>query len=208
MSWGKRIIRARILWAGPLVIAGAGFWFYMHGGREVETDNAYIKTEMTSISSELTGRVVEIFVADHQRVTKGQKLFRIDDSAYRIALARAEANLLKVRSDIESLRADYHSKQADIRKAQTDLDYYNQEFERLNKLSGSGAVTATQLEQARYAAQDAQKELDITRQALEVVKARLIDPELPAEQHPDYQLALVERDRAELDLSHVEIYAP
>jgi len=208
MSWSKGLMRALVLWAGPLVVAGGGLWLYLHGGRVAETDNAYVKAEMTSISSELTGRVVEVFVADDQRVSKGQALFRLDDAAYRIALARAEANLVKVRGDIESLRADYLNRQADIRKAQVDADYYQHEFERLSKLAGTGAIPESQLDQARYAAQHAQKQLDIAQQALEVVKARLIDPDLPVEEHPDYKLALVERDKAALDLSHVEIYAP
>jgi membrane fusion protein (multidrug efflux system) len=208
MSFGKRITRTLVLWAGPLVVAGAGFYLYMHGGRLAETDNAYVKTGMTSISSELTGRVVGVFVADDEHVTKGQKLFSIDDSVYHIALARAEANLLKVHSDIESLRADYLNKQGDIRKAQTDADYYHHEYERLNKLAGSGAISETQVDQAKYAAQNAEKQLEITQQALQVVKARLVDPDLPVEQHPDYKLALAERDKAELDLSHVDVYAP
>src|SRR5690606_31960461 len=133
---------------------GGGMWLYLHGGRVAETDNAYVKSEMTTISSELTGRVVEVFVADDQRVSKGQTLFRLDDAAYRIALARAEANLAKVRGDIESLRADYLNKQADIHKAQTDADYYQHEYERLNKLAGSGAIPETQVDQAKYAAQN------------------------------------------------------
>jgi membrane fusion protein (multidrug efflux system) len=208
MSLGKRFTRTLVLWAGPLVVAGAGFYLYMHGGRLAETDNAYVKSEMTSISSELTGRVTGVFVTDDEHVTKGQKLFSIDDSAYKIALASAEANILKVHSDIESLRADYLNKVGDIRKAQTDADYFHHEFERLNKLAGTGAIPETQVDQAKHAAQNAEKELEITQQALQVVKARLIDPELAVEDHPDYKLAVAQRDKAALDLSHVEVYAP
>jgi membrane fusion protein (multidrug efflux system) len=208
MSFGKRITRTLVLWAGPLVVAGAGFYLYMHGGRLAETDNAYVKTEMTSMSSELTGRVVGVDVGNDEHVTKGQKLFSIDPSAYQIALASAEANLLKVHSDIESLRADYLNKQGDIHKAQTDADYYRREFARLDKLSGTGAISDTQVSQAKYVMQNAEKQLEITKQALEVVKAHLIDPALPVEEHPDYKLALAQRDKAKLDLSHVDVYAP
>lgn len=208
MSAKNRMIRTMVLWLGPLVVALAGGWLYLHGGRLAGTDNAYVKAEMISISSELTGRVVEIYVQDDQRVSKGQPLFKIDDQSYRIALAQAEANLLKVRSDLESLKADYLNKQADIRKAQTDYDYFKREFDRLQRLSASNSVSKAQVDEAEHAAQNAEKELEITKQALQVVKAKLVDPELPLEQHPDYQLALVGRDKAALDLSHVEVYAP
>jgi membrane fusion protein (multidrug efflux system) len=113
-----------ILWVGPVAIAIAGGWMYMHGGRIVSTDNAYLKSGMVSISSEVGGKVMQALVEDNQRVTAGQLLLRVDDEVYRIALAHAEANLLKVRSNVESLRADLRNKQADVEKAQSDYAYY------------------------------------------------------------------------------------
>src|SRR5690606_17585329 len=62
--------------------------------------------------------------------------------------------------------------------------------------------------QARKQLDITRKELDIKRQALHVVEARLIDPNLPSEEHPDYKLALAQRDKAALDLSRVELRAP
>jgi membrane fusion protein (multidrug efflux system) len=208
MSFIKRLVRILILWTGPLLVGGGGFWLYMQGGRIVSTDNAYLKAEMVSVSSELSGRVTEIMVADNQRVEKGELLFRLDDSAYRIALARTEANLLKVRSNIESLRADFLNKQADIRKAESDLDYYTREFERLGRLAATESVSQIQVDQAGHAAENARRQLDITRQGLEVIRAKLVNPDLPIEEHPDYLLALVEREKAELDLTHTEVFAP
>lgn len=204
----KRLLRILLFWLGPVAVAVVGGWLYLSGGRIVSTDNAYLKTELVSISSELSGKIAEVFVHDDERVTAGQLLFKVDDQAYRIALARAEANLLKERSNIESLRADYFNKQADIRKAESEYDYYRKEHERLERLAASESVPAIQVDQAAFKAIDAQKELEITQQALQVVKARLVNPDLPLEQHPDYQLALVERDKAALDLSHVEVRAP
>jgi len=208
MSFVKRLLRIVILWVGPVAIAIAGGWMYMHGGRIVSTDNAYLKSGMVSISSEVGGKVMQALVEDNQRVTAGQLLLRVDDEVYRIALAHAEANLLKVRSNVESLRADLRNKQADVEKAQSDYAYYRKEAERLQKLAASEAVPAIQIDQATFKATSAQKEIDISKQALEVVKAKLVSADLPIEQHPDYQLALVERDKAELDLTHVEVKAP
>jgi membrane fusion protein, multidrug efflux system len=208
MSWLKRFGRIAILWLGPVAVAVGGGWLYLQGGRYVTTDNAYVKTTMVSIGSELSGRVVDVLAADNARVEAGQVLLRIDDAIYRIRLAEAEANILKVRSDIESLRADYLNKQADIAKAEADHEHFAAEFARLKRLQGSGSVSAIEVDQAEYQAVQARKELEITQQALEVVKARLIDPALPSEEHPDYRLALAQRDKAALDLSHIDVRAP
>ena len=161
---------------------------------------------MVSISSELSGRVVAVSGADNTRVEAGQVLLRLDDEVYRIRLAEAEANILKVRSNIESLRADYLNKQADIAKAEADVVHFEAEFARLQR--SADAVSAIQVDQAEYQAVQSGKELDIKRQALQVVKARLVDPALPIEEHPDYRLVLAQRDKAALDLSHIDVRAP
>src|SRR5690606_20515475 len=119
-----------------------------------------------------------------------------------------EANILKVRSNIESTRADYRNKQADIAKADADAKYFDSELVRLQKLKERGSVSAIDVDAAGYKAEQARKELAIKQQALKVVEARLIDPKLPPEEHPDYKLALAQRDKAAFDLARVELRAP
>lgn len=203
----KRFVRLLFFWLGPVVVAAVSGWLYLQGGRIVTTDNAYIKAELTSISSELGGRVVEVLVSDNQRIEPGQLLFRIDDEAYGLALARAEANLLKVRSNIESLKADFLNKQADIAKAEGEQVFFRKEAERLQRLAASESLPVIQIDAAAHKAQTADNEVAVARQALEVVRAKLVSPTLPVEQHPDYQLALAERNKAALDLSRVAVKA-
>ena len=200
--------RRATLVAGPLIITAIAVYFYMIGGRYMETDNAYLKAGMMSIASEISGKVVEVSVSDNGRVEAGQLLFRVDDQPYQIALARAEANLIKVGGDVESLKADYLNKLADLDKSKTQQDFYLREFNRLNSLLARKTVSAAEVDQAEYLYRDAINEMQVTTQALQVVKARLIDIDLPLEQHPSYLLALAERDKARLDLSHVTTVAP
>ena len=203
-----KLKRKVTLFAGPLIITAVAVYFYMIGGRYMETDNAYLKAGMMSIASEISGKVVEVSIADNGRVEAGQLLFRVDDQPYQIALARAEANLIKVGGDVESLKADYLNKLADLDKSKTQRDFYLREFNRLNSLLARKTVSAAEVDQAEYLYLDAINEMQVTTQALQVVKARLIDIDLPLEQHPSYLLALAERDKARLDLSHVRTVAP
>jgi|GEM_PF-6722117 len=102
MQANAAIRNLMLLILGPAVIAGVSLWIYLQGGRFVSTDNAYVKTEIVSVSSEITGRVVEVIPHDNERVNKGQVLFRLDDQPYRIALAKAAANLANVRGSIDA----------------------------------------------------------------------------------------------------------
>ena len=203
-----KLKRRVTLFAGPLIIAAVAVYFYMIGGRYMETDNAYLKAGMMSIASEISGKVVEVSVGDNGRVEAGQLLFRVDDQPYQIELARAQANLVRVGGDVESLKADYLNKLADLEKSKTQRDFYLREFDRLNSLLARKTVSAAEVDQAEYLYRDAINEMQVTTQALQVVKARLIDIDLPLQQHPSYLLALAERDKARLDLSHVRTVAP
>ncbi|MDB9999926.1 HlyD family secretion protein [Porticoccaceae bacterium] len=196
------------IWLGPFVLVVIGLWIYMTGGRHVETDNAYLKANMVSISSEVSAKVVEVLITDNSPVEAGDVLFRVDDQPYQIALIRAEANLVKVGGDLESLKADYFNKLADLNKAKTQETFYLGEYNRLNKVLESNTVSEVQVAQARYDYQDALNEVQVTTQALLAVKARLISLDLPLQEHPNYLLALAELDQAKLNLSYIEITAP
>ena len=58
-----------------------------------QTENAYIRGEVTSIAPQLSGYVAAVEVQDFQAVTEGQIIARIDDRQYRQRLAQAQAAL-------------------------------------------------------------------------------------------------------------------
>lgn len=204
----RRLRHLFLLLLGPAAIVVVGGWFYLHGGRYVVTDNAYIKTDILTVSSNLTGLVTEVIVHDSEHVERGQLLMRVDDRPYKIALHRAEANLANVRSNIESLRAEYINKQLEIDAAQTDLSFREKEVRRLASLVAEKSVPEIQYDQAVYARDSAQRSLAEKQQALKVTRARLMNPDAPVDEHPQVQAALAELDKARFDLGHVEVFAP
>jgi len=205
---GKRLRHLALLLLGPVIIVSGSGWLYLNGGRYVSTDNAYVKADILSISSNVTGMVMEVLPKDGDRVQRGDLLMRVDDQPYRIAVARAQANLANVRGDIESMKAEFVNKQLEIEKAQTDLSFREQELDRIRGLVASNSISGVQFDQAVYARTAAERELAEKTQALQVVKARLIDPQLPTDHHPRVKLALAELEKAEWDLEHVLVKAP
>ncbi|MEK7258952.1 MAG: HlyD family secretion protein [Pseudomonadota bacterium] len=192
----------------PALIAGVSLYVYLQGGRYVSTDNAYVKHDIIAISSEISGRVIEVIPRDNDRVSKGQLLFRIDDEPYRIALAKAEANLANVRASIEGEKADILNSQLDISKAEDDVEFRRKEMERIRHLVETRSIPAAQFDQAEYAWRSTANELEARQQELQVAKARLIDPAMPTEQHPRFLQAVAELDKIRLDISKLEIRAP
>lgn len=192
----------------PALIAAVSIYVYLQGGRYVTTDNAYVKHDIIAISSEIAGRVIEVVPRDNDRVSKGQVLFRIDDEPYRIALAKAEANLATVRASIEGEKADILNSQLDISKAEDDVEFRRKEMERIRHLVETRSIPAAQFDQAEYAWRSSANELEARQQELQVARARLIDPDMPTEQHPRFLQAVAELDKIRLDISKLEIRAP
>lgn len=204
----RRLRHLALLLLGPAVIAAGGAALYLHGGRFVTTDNAYIKTEIRAISSNVAGMVMQVLPRESQQVSAGELLVKVDDQPFLIAVARAEANLATVRGDIESLRAELENRLLEIAKAETDLEFRDHEYERIRSLYEQNSISGVQYDQAEYAKRSAERNLAEKRQARQVLEARLIDPRLPTDAHPRVRQALAELEKARLDLSHVEVRAP
>lgn len=206
---GSRRRRNGLLLLGPLVVVLGAAWFYLAGGRYVGTDNAYVKADILSISSEVSGRVVAAPVGTNELVEVGQLLLAIDPEPYRIALAQAKAQLLAARDEVNALRAAYGAVQAQLKRGQHEVDFQVRELRRLQGLAKENFVSAAQIDAAEQRLQMARSEMAALEQEASRIKAGLSgDPELPLEQHPRYLAAAAQLDKAELDLARTELRAP
>src|SRR5262245_35354569 len=78
------------------IVGAAGFygWRWYDSSRDVEVaDNAYVRGEITNVSSRVTGYAVEVLVDDNIPVKPAQLLARIDPRDFRIAVEKAQAAL-------------------------------------------------------------------------------------------------------------------
>jgi membrane fusion protein (multidrug efflux system) len=205
--------RSRLRW--PLMLAGiviallAGLAYYLFSGRYMSTDDSSLKAAMTSISSNIPGRVVELDVHDNQRVQRGQVLFRLDDRPLRIALAEAQAKLATTQLQIRAAEASYRHQLAELTAARDTLAYQQREFARQQRLVQSGISSRAQFEQTQHALQLAQSQLDSARQQAGSYLALLGgNPDMKVDDHPVVMEAQAAVERAKLQLSYSTIHAP
>lgn len=205
---GRRV--PRWLWiAGPLLVISFFAWEWIVSSRSVETDNAYVKADRVMISTQVSGRVAEVLVGQNEQVKRGQLLYRIDPAPLKIALAEAEARLAKVADDTGASRAGLRETDASVRAADETLRWSQQEFIRLQQLLSRKLIAQKAVDDARHAVSEAQANRDSALAARE--KSRLSlggNSGSTLEELPDYREALAMRDRALLDLSHVDVVAP
>lgn len=205
----RRWLRPLLLIAGPLAMIAAGLWLYLHSGRVISTDNAFVQADKLTISPEVSGTVVSVAVRDNQRLAAGDVLFRLDDEPYRIVLTRARAHLEQVRNDLAARRATYQEKLAAIAEAREQADYFQRELDRQRLLAEGRVGTAAELDEAQHNLTAARRRLAVLERDAATVLAGLGgDADLPVEQQPDFIAARAEVAQAKRDLKHAVICAP
>ncbi len=195
--------------AGPAVLLIIGLLFFLSGGRYVSTDNAYIKSETITVSSEVGGRITVLNVTDNSRVKAGQILFSLEQKPFELAVTLAEAALANVVNEISGMGAGYLQKQAELAQAEESLRYKSSEYARFVKLAKTNAASKARLDEAANKRLEAIKIRDALRQELAGELAKIGGAYgMPIEEHPRYKEAQATLEKAKLDLSHATVRAP
>ena len=208
---GQRSMLSRILLMAsiPLVLIAIAAYLYLTAGRTASTDDAYVQADKIVVSSDVSARVVAVEVKDNQFVKAGQVLVRLNDSSYKIALAKAQANLAATKLQIDGLRATYKQRQADVKAAQDTVDYMQREADRQAQLLATHVTSQQKYDEARHNLENAKQQLSSAEQQLANVLASLGgNPDTPTDQHPLVLQAKAQVDSAMLDLSDTVITAP
>lgn len=160
------------------LLAGAAAVYFGHqwwtvGRFQVETDDAYVGADYTTISPRIAGYVVNVPVETNSAVKAGDPLVTLDDSDERLAVATAEAQIASQRAtidridrQIEAARTAVTQAQAQITSAQADVDLTSADLKRAERLKQSDFATQQSLEQAQARQEKAEAALDTARAGL------------------------------------------
>ncbi len=204
----KRSKRFVLMVVIPVIAAVAGTYFYLKGGRFVETENAYVKADKVQVSVEVTGQVQQVFVHENDTVAAGQLLFTLDPAPYKLAVTKAEANLAQVRTDLNELKQTYLKTEGMLKLASTHLGFAAKEVKRQLDLLNDHYTSGSDFDDANQSEQLAQVGVAIETAELKRIEASLGGSvDTPIEEHPNYKAALAVLEQAKLDLARTEIHA-
>jgi membrane fusion protein (multidrug efflux system) len=109
--------------AALLFVVIDGKWTAWSGSRaEQKTDDAYVRSDMTPLSTRISGTVRKMKVDDFDTVKAGQVLVEIDDDDYRSALQQAQAALAASQATLNDNQAAKHIQEAKIQNAEAMVD--------------------------------------------------------------------------------------
>ena len=184
-----------------LVVAGLYLWL-ASGGSE-STDNAQVKTDIVSVTAQVTGPVVEVGVQNGDHVNRGDVLFRIDPAPFKVALEQAEAQLAAAKLQTGQLRTQAAGTGADITGARANLEIKRNTLERQQALLKKGFTTRADYEDALNEVRTAETDLADAQARAANAHAALA----PGEQ-PSIAQAQAAVDKARLDLERTVVRAP
>jgi membrane fusion protein, multidrug efflux system len=165
-------------------------WSAWEGGRiDQVTNDAYVKRDLTPLSTKVVALVREVKVNDYQRVRKGDELVLLADDDFRAQVAQAaaavdaamaaiennrrqralqEARIDRALAGIDQADAQIAAAQAGAAAVQADVARTNAERSRQEALLASGSSTRQRVEAAvadaeRFTAQLASRAADLTQ---------------------------------------------
>src|ERR1700747_3144514 len=146
---------AVLLLAAALIITLTRNWNAWEGGRiDQVTDDAYVRGDLTPLSTKVAGIVRDVKVSDFQQVRKGDLIAELDDSDYLAQVAQAQAAVAAAKAAIENNRRQRHLQAGRIDGALAGVDQANAQI--AAALAGEDAARAdfvrTQKERSRQEA--------------------------------------------------------
>ena len=161
-----------------LVAAGGGAWWWFSRERPVEVETATVSSRQAgtqaavlnatgyvtarrraTVSSKITGKVIEVNIEEGMAVRQGQVLARLDAETQSASVALAEAQA-------EAARRNVNESEVRLNEARINL-------ERISKLVGVGYSTAAEVDAARAAVDSLEARIRAAREQVRVAERQI-----------------------------------
>lgn len=204
----RRPGRLLLMVSVPLLLIGAGGYFYLTGGRFEETDNAYVQQAKVAVSADVAGRITEVDVTENMMVHTGDTIFAIDPGPYEIALEQANAALGTARVNVEQLKVAYRTATKALNAANQVLAIQQSKFDRQDSLVTQGIASTATLDDPKLALQQAQNAVSTAQQQVDNAAAALGgSADIDTDAHPAVKTALAQVSLAERNLGKTKVVA-
>lgn len=200
-----RIIKWSVAVAVVAAIVIGGVFYWLHSQRYPSTDDAYVGAHAVRPAAEVSGQVRIVPVRNTQHVDRGQMLFQLDLTPFKLAVKQAKAQLAAAREMNAGLKAAVAAARAEVVNREAQLQKAKLDARRTGNLVKKGYRTKAQ-------GTDASASLKSAQAALELAKARLNQAikQLGAPGEGNYRVvqAKAQLDLRQWQLGHATVYAP
>jgi membrane fusion protein (multidrug efflux system) len=193
-----------VLMAVLLIFLIGGDWRSWASERiDQTTDDAYVRADLTPLSTKVAGLVAAVEVADYQTVKAGQPLVRLRDDDFRAQVQQAEAAVTAAQSSLVNNQRQKDLQDARILQAQTGIEAAEAEI-----AAAEAGIDAANSSMANAKSALAATQADVQRTLLERRRQEvLVASESATRQKLEQVVADEERYRAQQSSREAEISA-
>ena len=144
-----------VLMALAIAVTITRNWNAWEGGRvEQVTNDAFVRGDLTPLSTKVPAIVREVRVGDYQQVRKGDVLVQLEDEDFKAQVAQAEAAVEAAKAALENNRRQQYLQDSKIQRAAAGIDQANAQIAaaQAGKEASQADVVRTQAERARQEA--------------------------------------------------------
>jgi len=179
----KKIVPVLVLALAAVILFGIiGRWNgWIGSSRTQKTDDAILRADITPLSTRVSGTVVQVAVADYQRVKAGDLLVQLKDDDFKAQVAQSEAGVAAAQAALEN-----NAKQKDLQSSRI-----------IQAQAGIQGATA-EIAQTDAAIQAAQADVANAQAGVDLAQAKIPDSQAAVE------AAQADADRTQLERKRQE----
>jgi len=154
-KWQKFVVPLLVvLLAAAVLFTITWNWNSWEGGRiEQVTDDAYVRGDITPLSTKVAGIVREMKVSDYQQVRKGELIVELEDDDFQAQVDQAKAAVESAKAAIENNR-----RQRELQDARTERALAGIDQARAQIAAAQAGIEAVQADVVRARAERARQE--------------------------------------------------
>ena len=211
----RRLLPFLIFGVVLLICAVAGGLWWLHARHFEQTDDAFIDTNISQISAQVSGRTLHILVDDNQLVQAGQLLVELDPRDWQAKLDEAEAQrgsaaaqVTQAQAMVGVQQAALDQAQANVTVAEADQVQAQQDFNRFKAIDPR-AVARQQVDDADAKLRSGNARLEAAHQNIAGARAQLESARAQVTAaEASLRNADVGVENAQLQLSYTKVTAP
>jgi multidrug resistance efflux pump len=190
-----------------VLIAGSLFWYFAADRLTPHSTQARVQAFVVPVAAEVAGKVLAVHVRNNDDVERGQKLFDIDPTQYRIALERSRSDYESVRHSVNASVATVEAARASLQAAQANRVKADKDATRQEALYAEdrGAISVRRLEIAQATRIEARSKESAAEADLRKAQEAAGDA---GDDNAQLRSARSAIEKAELDLARTKVVAP
>ena len=171
-----------LMFIALVVVLIFGYWYFFRRNL-VTTNDARIEADTVDLSSQVPGKLVSLFVAEGDTISRGRLLFELDKTMFEASLDKAENDYATAQKSLSISEEQYQKSlngprpeeiqiaQSALESATEQRDLAEKEWKRADQLYKENSITQSQWEQAQSVYDLSQYNFNSARENLRLIQA-------------------------------------